>query len=192
VFAITSSATNLQEDTVLNDDQEIAVGSIVDSADLMMRLVCDVLDLSKIDAGKLQLEHRAFSLRRLLHNLRHTIQNQVRTKHGEGVLFTVRQPDDLPDQFRSDQTRLLQIIYNLLSNSIKFTNSGTVELDIRVDTEYMEQQQQNPQKLQVWARKNGITKTSPCKRSYSFLAKKNIDDVPDQSDPDGSEQEFST
>jgi signal transduction histidine kinase len=65
LFAITSSAEFLA-DTEMTEEQAIGVGSISDSSLLMLRLVNDVLDLSKIDAGKLELEDRDFDLHRLL------------------------------------------------------------------------------------------------------------------------------
>jgi signal transduction histidine kinase len=117
LFAITSSATTLQEDTELTREQEIAVGSIMDSAVLMLRLCNDVLDISKIDAGKLQLEARDFDLHRMLSNLEHSVENQIAIKHGDRVKFHMMVTKDVPQRIRADEVRILQIVYNLLSNA---------------------------------------------------------------------------
>jgi signal transduction histidine kinase/CheY-like chemotaxis protein len=132
LFAITSSATCCLEDTILTDEQAIAVGSIMDSAVLMLRLVNDVLDLSKIDAGKLQLETKTFDLHRMLDNLAHTISRQVAQKMGGEVKFNVSIAQDVPHLVSADPVRLLQIIYNLLSNALKFTQEGRIDLNITV------------------------------------------------------------
>jgi two-component system, sensor histidine kinase and response regulator len=132
LFAITSSATTLQEDTELTREQEIAVGSIMDSAVLMLRLCNDVLDISKIDAGKLQLEARDFDLHRMLSNLEHSVENQIAIKHGDRVKFHMMVTKDVPQRIRADEVRILQIVYNLLSNAIKFTASGEINLTVQV------------------------------------------------------------
>jgi signal transduction histidine kinase len=84
LFAITSSAEFLA-DTKMTEEQAIGVGSISDSSLLMLRLVNDVLDLSKIDAGKLELEDRDFDLLRLLKNLEVNMRLQIEQKHGNKV-----------------------------------------------------------------------------------------------------------
>lgn len=130
LFAITSSATSL-EDTELTEEQAIAVGSIIDSSDLMLRLVNDVLDLSKIDAGKLMLEEKVFDFDRLLDNLAHNIESQA-SNHRKGVKFEILREADVPSALVGDPIRLLQIIYNLLSNALKFTDNGSITLRVRL------------------------------------------------------------
>ena len=131
LFAITSSATTL-DDTQLDDEQANAVGSIMDSAVLMLRIVNDVLDLSKIDAGKLQLEDKVFDLHRMIGNLSHTIVSQVQTNHKDKVKFDISIGSDVPQMVSSDPVRLLQIVYNLISNSLKFTQEGHIDLKVTV------------------------------------------------------------
>ena len=133
LFAITSSVTSL-EDTDLTDEQMIALGSIMDSSSLMLRLVNDVLDLSKIDAGKLQLETKVFDLHRMMSNLAHTVGTQVATKHQDNVKFKINIGTGVPRMVSSDPVRLLQIVYNLISNSLKFTHEGSIVVDVRVCT----------------------------------------------------------
>lgn len=134
LFAITSSASFLA-DTDMTEEQEIGVGSIFDSSLLMLRLVNDVLDLSKIDAGKLELEEKDFDLLRLLDNLKNTMKMQVSQKHGEKVSLRFDVAPCVPAVVHGDSVRLLQIIYNLISNSNKFTNEGEIGLAISVTEE---------------------------------------------------------
>jgi signal transduction histidine kinase/ActR/RegA family two-component response regulator len=131
LFAITSSATTL-DDTHLDDEQAIAVGSIMDSTELMLRLVNDVLDLSKIDAGKLELEDEVFDLHRMIGNLTNTVVSQVQTNHKDKVKFNISIGSDVPQKVSSDPVRLLQILYNLISNSLKFTQEGHIDLKVTV------------------------------------------------------------
>jgi signal transduction histidine kinase/ActR/RegA family two-component response regulator len=129
LFAITSSAEFLA-DTEMTEEQAIGVGSISDSSLLMLRLVNDVLDLSKLDAGKLKLEDRDFDLLRLLKNLEVNMRLQIEQKHGDKVKLDFEVSNDVPHNVYGDSTRLLQIVYNLISNSSKFTEQGFIKLSI--------------------------------------------------------------
>jgi signal transduction histidine kinase/ActR/RegA family two-component response regulator len=129
LFAITSSAEFLI-DTEMAEDQAIAVGSISDSSLLMLRLVNDVLDISKINAGKLELEDRDFDLHRLLANLEASTQLQIQQKHGDKIKLDFEVSRDVPQNVYGDSTRVLQIVYNLISNSCKFTDQGFIKLSI--------------------------------------------------------------
>jgi signal transduction histidine kinase/CheY-like chemotaxis protein len=129
LFAITSSAEFL-EDTEMTEEQAIGVGSISNSSLLMLRLVNDVLDLSKIDAGKLELEDRDFDLHRLLESLEVNMTLQIEQKHGDKVKLDFEVSKDVPQNVYGDSTRVLQIVYNLISNSSKFTEQGFIKLSI--------------------------------------------------------------
>jgi signal transduction histidine kinase/ActR/RegA family two-component response regulator len=129
LFAITSSAEYLI-DTEMAEEQAIAVGSISDSSLLMLRLVNDVLDISKINAGKLEFEDRDFDLHRLLASLKVNTQLQIQQKHGDKVKLDFEVSKDVPQNVFGDSTRMLQIVYNLISNSCKFTDQGFIALSI--------------------------------------------------------------
>jgi signal transduction histidine kinase len=131
LFAITSS-TQFLADTEMTEEQAIGVGSISDSSLLMLRLVNDVLDLSKIDAGKLDLEGRDFDLHRLLENLEVNMRLQIEQKHGDKVKLDFEVSKDVPQNVYGDSTRVLQIVYNLISNSCKFTEQGFIKLSVGV------------------------------------------------------------
>jgi CheY-like chemotaxis protein len=92
--------------------------------------VNDVLDLSKIDAGKLQLEDRDFDLHRLLGNLEVNMRLQIQQKHGDNIKLDFVVSKDVPQNVYGDSTRVLQIVYNLISNACKFTEQGFIKLSI--------------------------------------------------------------
>jgi len=134
LFAITSSAECLQELELAPQAQE-EVSSICDSSLLMLRLVNDVLDLSKLDSGKLQLECVAFDLHALMKRLGDNMARQVQRKHqGQVVLKCCVDTTAVPQVILGDSVRLLQIIYNLLSNACKFTSKGHIELKVTAST----------------------------------------------------------
>ncbi|WP_276855954.1 PAS domain-containing hybrid sensor histidine kinase/response regulator [Enterocloster lavalensis] len=95
----------------------------------LMTLINDVLDMSKIDAGKMQISHETFSLERTLESITSMVYPQAADK---GLTFTVP-PVDLSDTvLTGDELRLNQILINLLSNAVKFTpGGGTIRLEIR-------------------------------------------------------------
>ncbi|WP_200228408.1 response regulator [Rubrivivax gelatinosus] len=92
----------------------------------LLRVINDILDLSRIDAGKMQLEDTEFSLDELVARAVEMLGHRAREKRLELVLDTGR----VPDRLRGDPTRLSQAILNLLTNAVKFTSAGWVRLDI--------------------------------------------------------------
>ena len=104
------------------------LGKVAAAADHLLQVINDILDLSKIDAGKLELEATDFSLRSVLDRCRNLVADKAQAK---GLALSLVLADDLPDGLRGDPTRLSQALLNLLSNAVKFTDQGSVEL--RVD-----------------------------------------------------------
>ncbi len=96
----------------------------------LLNIINDVLDISKIEAGKLELESRSFSLNNLLESLRGTVCTLVGEKPVE-VLFNV--DPNLPESFEGDSIRLGQVLTNLFSNANKFTESGHLLLHVYLD-----------------------------------------------------------
>ena len=104
--------------------QRERLGKIGDAGQHLLQIINDVLDLSKIEAGKLTLEEADFSLDNLLSTACDMVGERAQSKGLELVLDT----DHLPQRLRGDPTRLSQMILNLLSNAVKFTGSGWVRL----------------------------------------------------------------
>ncbi len=111
--------------TSLDTYQEQLVNGADASGRTLLRLINDVLDLSKIEAGRMVLESIDFDLRRMLDDIAVVLGIQARQK---GVEFIVSCHPDVPDRLRGDPTRLGQVIYNLSSNALKFTSRGEVSV----------------------------------------------------------------
>lgn len=114
--------------TALDADQQTTMARIDLASKSLMAVINDVLDLSKIEAGDMQLEHAAFDLPALLADLREVMASQAQAK---AIAFAVESPADLPTVVEGDAFRLNQILGNLLSNAIKFTDRGGVTLRVR-------------------------------------------------------------
>ena len=100
---------------------------ILDSGRLLLGVINDILDFSKIEAGKLEVESVAFSPRHLALESLGLIAERAADK---GVVLKSLIDDDLPDACLGDPTRLTQILINFLSNAIKFTEHGTIRLEV--------------------------------------------------------------
>jgi two-component system sensor histidine kinase/response regulator len=122
---ILGMAELLQQNTSLDEKQRLFVNTLKDSSETLRGLLSDVLDLSKIDAGRLELEHTAFDLRGLLDASLDLIAPQAMAK---GVEVIGAPSPDLPGHAVGDPGRLRQILNNLLSNAAKFTAQGEIEL----------------------------------------------------------------
>src|SRR5262249_26524148 len=94
----------------------------------LLQLINDILDLSRVEAGKMELRPERFGLRALVDDLRAVFQPLTSEK---GLTFIATTPaGDLPAELYTDRQRLRQILHNLLSNAVKFTQQGRVELRI--------------------------------------------------------------
>ncbi len=102
--------------------------TIHSTAELLLGLVDDILDLAKIEAGKLSLESVDFSLHRAIHGVVELLEPRAREK---GIVFELELADDLPDWLVGDSLRLRQVLINLIGNAIKFTPRGKVGLAVR-------------------------------------------------------------
>jgi two-component system sensor histidine kinase RpfC len=114
---------HLLKSTPLNDEQRGYVDSVVSSAEVLRALIGDVLDMSKIDARKLQLESIPFDLRSTLMEVCSTLSPLALNK---GLELVARVDTRIPTRVVGDQLRVRQILFNLLGNAIKFTEQGEV------------------------------------------------------------------
>jgi signal transduction histidine kinase/ActR/RegA family two-component response regulator len=116
----------LLQTTPLSGEQEEYASTAVFSCTRLTRLLGDILDLSRVEAGKIQIQRQPFNLRELLHALGELFQPAA---HQAGIDLSVRIPDDLPTMVAGDEHRLLQVLSNLLGNAVKFTRHGEVRLE---------------------------------------------------------------
>ncbi len=114
--------------TRLDQDQKEEVDAIQISSNNLLSLVNDILDISKIEAGELVIDPHPFSLPTLLKELRHTFYIPRHQK--QLTLEIPATAAEIPDVLIGDDTRLRQILVNLLNNAIKFTERGCVALNV--------------------------------------------------------------
>jgi signal transduction histidine kinase/CheY-like chemotaxis protein len=115
--------------TELSAEQQEYVDMARASSDTLLSVVSDILDVSKIEAGRLELEQQDFDLRQLLAAMRGMVSTQADQK---GLALAVEIDDDVPQAVRGDRLRVGQVLANLLSNAVKFTPAGEVALSVSV------------------------------------------------------------
>ncbi len=120
--------TELLGETRLSDEQSQYVNVIAQSGETLLALINDILDLSKIEAGQLELDQVPFDLRELATSTIEILRSQA-SKHG--LKMTLRYAPELPARVVGDGQRLRQVLLNLLGNALKFTEEG--EISLRVD-----------------------------------------------------------
>jgi PAS domain S-box-containing protein len=112
-----------KRDLQLSDHQQKGIKVMHDCAENLLSLINDVLDLSKIEARKMEVLAEAFHLPDLLS---HLVQQTTVRAEQKGLDFVVFIPDDLPEWVAGDERKVRQVLLNLLSNAVKFTPSGTI------------------------------------------------------------------
>ncbi len=124
--------TNQLLDSRLDNQQQQCIQTIKKSADNLLRMIDDLLDLSKIKAGKLDFHEKEFIVDVLLQQLYNLLQTRATEKN---LKIEFRIDPELPCVLSGDALRLEQILLNLLGNAIKFTEEGSVLLDVKVKKE---------------------------------------------------------
>ncbi|WP_434514631.1 response regulator [Dechloromonas sp. ARDL1] len=119
----------------LAPEQSGRLGKLEAASEHLLEVINMVLDLSKIEAGKLVLEETAFEPATLFENIRSMLHERVLKKH---LQLTCTLPDNLPVHLIGDQTRLQQCLLNYASNAVKFTEQGSVALRMRVEADEAE------------------------------------------------------
>jgi PAS domain S-box-containing protein len=120
---------DLLNDTPLQPDQKDYVQTIKKSSQTLLNILNDILDLSKIEAGKMELHEAPIVLKEVFEKLS-SLFAQVANAKGNRLVTNFS--DDLPEFVIADETRLLQILSNLTSNALKFTENGTVTIKASV------------------------------------------------------------
>ncbi len=113
----------------VNDEQERQLRTIQTSARHLLSLINDILDITKIASGKVELRRELFDCRRLIEDLAAMFAPLAQQK---GLALDVRPPDDNVTVC-TDRRAVQQIVINLMNNAIKFTEQGTVRVEVRID-----------------------------------------------------------
>ena len=119
--------TDLLLDTDLTVEQRELARTVSGSADGLLGILNDVLDFSKIEAGKLSLVEEDFDLRQVIED---TLELLAENAHAKGLELAGLFPPDTPSRLRGDAGRVRQVLTNLVSNAVKFTESGEVAVQV--------------------------------------------------------------
>jgi len=123
---------HLLQRTQLNSKQEDYVNKISGSGTALLRLINDILDYSKNEAGKLELEHRPFSMQSAIEQQLQMVIGDAKMK---GVNLHLEHDTALPALLSGDELRFGQVVLNLVSNAVKFTEAGSVTVRTRLISE---------------------------------------------------------
>ena len=113
----------LLQQTDLTASQRSHLDAICQSSRALLRLINDILDTTKFEHGRLELETRDFSLKALAHQIESSLRLGAQARQ---LTLRTEYPADMPEYFQGDTLRLLQIFTNLVGNAIKFTENGGV------------------------------------------------------------------
>ena len=128
--AILGFAQLMHQDSSIGREHREYLDIISRSGEHLLKLINDVLEMSKIEAGRTLFNENCFDLHRLLF----TLEEMLRLKaHSKGLKLIFECTPDVPQHIKTDESKLRQILINLLSNAIKFTNQGNVTLRVNVD-----------------------------------------------------------
>lgn len=130
--AIIGYSESLRDDELPPNEKEHFIETIIRSGKHLLTIINDILDLSKIEAHKLEVEQLVVPLVSLIRDLEAHISIKAQEK---GLLFNISPIFPLPSYFVSDPTRTKQILFNLATNAVKFTRHGSVNLLIRYEEE---------------------------------------------------------
>jgi PAS domain S-box-containing protein len=139
---------DLLMETPLNTDQSKYIQTIKKSSETLLRILNDILDLSKMEAGKMQLRLTSINLESTIEKLHSLFHQQAQLK-GMALYYSIA--SNVPKFILADETRLLQILSNLTSNSIKFTEQGSVSINVM-----LEHKKENVYKIKVEISDTGI------------------------------------
>ena len=115
----------LLAETALDTEQREHIAVIRSSSDALLTVLNDVLDLSKLEAGCMGMAKKPFSLRKTIEDVAQPLESTVRLKK---ICVSVSYDSELPTHLLGDESRIRQIMFNLVSNAVKFTDEGSVDI----------------------------------------------------------------
>jgi signal transduction histidine kinase/CheY-like chemotaxis protein len=120
--------TDLLQESPLNPEQKKYVQLLSSSGEGLLELINDILDLSKIEAGHIELEETGFNVLEIAENISKLVALRA---HGKNLELLCRVLPDTPVHLLGDPVRLRQVLLNLLGNAVKFTHKGEIVLEVR-------------------------------------------------------------
>jgi len=122
-------AIDLLKNSTLTKEQEVLLNLMGESSENLLRLLTDVLDISKIEADKISIREEAIQLDAFVKQMQ-SFSEALIQKEGKDIEFRIVVDGLDSNSFESDNTRLTQVLTNLISNAVKYTNQGWIELSI--------------------------------------------------------------
>lgn len=129
--AVLGFSENLAISGLSISERQKSVEAIRRNSDLLMRLLDDILDLSKIEAGKIIFESSNFDLKQLFEDIESSLSIRARQK-GIQLKFDYKSQDEAHTFYFSDNLRIKQVLLNIIGNAIKFTSKGVVQVSLQV------------------------------------------------------------
>ena len=120
--------TNLMKARNKQPGMEEFIEAIGESGENLLKIINDILDISKIEAGMMRIESTFFGIRGLMHSVQTMFAGKMREK---GLDFSISIDEGIPDELSGDPTRLTQILINMIGNAAKFTAEGAVRVVVR-------------------------------------------------------------
>ena len=123
--------TEMLHETPLSSTQRGMLDIVQDSCRTLMGIIDDILDFSKIEAGRLELDVAPFSISVLVETVAELLAPRAEEKRNRLNIFI---DPSIPDELVSDQTRIRQILLNLVGNAVKFTENGRIDVEVRSES----------------------------------------------------------
>jgi PAS domain S-box-containing protein len=128
--------TSLLLDETIKRESLDKIANIQYCSESLLKIINDILDISKIDEKRIEIEEVDFNLKDLLKNI---FELHKVSSSSKSIEFTYSISKDVPDFVKSDELRIKQIIDNILNNAVKFTQEGKINLDISLDKKIIDQ-----------------------------------------------------
>ncbi|OQX73464.1 MAG: hypothetical protein B6D64_13835, partial [Bacteroidetes bacterium 4484_276] len=113
----------------LSDEQRSRISSVKKSGESLLDIINEILDISKIEAGKVELEIVDFSIKEIVKSIEQTLSIRIQKKNLE---FSINMSPDIPEFLLGDPVKIRQVVINLIGNAIKFTDKGKIGLLIEM------------------------------------------------------------
>lgn len=134
--------TEILENKISGRQEKKYLSSIKSGSKTLLRLINDILDLSKVEAGKMTLEYHYFNVKQMISEIKSLFVSKVAEKD---LIFLASADENIPEAIYLDEIRVRQILINLVSNAIKFTDSGQVVLTCSIA--FLDEEKENLQLL---------------------------------------------
>lgn len=121
--------TSLLGDTELTEQQREILNDLQISSKLLLNIINDILDFSKIESGKISLDYQSFNIRDLINEVITVVKLKCEQKNNK---LSYNFSEDIPEILYSDALKIRQILLNLISNAVKFTTNGNIDINVNL------------------------------------------------------------